>query len=216
MLRNTILLYISVILLSCNTEKRYANYKETVGTITSYSKSSSSNPVLSALITGDSNDHSSSSWSIYSFTVKRKLNEYSPDEGEKKPYYDFTIYGENTYGQIGEKFIIKYDPKAYDNTHSFLVRYKPVFMDNEKTVSTMGKITKIYGKDALYKNAIAIEFGYRALTKDSVESPYIKYQYLVPGLNIDSMKFYMNTGKEFKVLYSPENPKRAIIYYDQK
>ncbi|MES2513786.1 MAG: hypothetical protein V4580_06550 [Bacteroidota bacterium] len=210
--------YLSLILLlSCSTQKKYTNYTETVATITGHSNRAASNSMVVGLIKGDTDAHNSYRGSIYTFTVKRKVNEHTPDEGEKNPDYDFTMYGEDACGEIGEKFVVKYDPHAYDNFHSFLIRYRPVFLDDEKTIATTGRISKIYGKDALYQNAIALEFTYtgNAGENDTLKTAYTKYQYVAPGFNLDSMNVHLKTGKAFKVLYSPENPKRAILYYDQ-
>ena len=202
-------LILELILISCDTQKRYVNYKESVATITSFGEPSGLFPL----------SHNNVTWANYMFSVKRKVTQYDPDDDL---CYDFKIYGrENacSHSEIGEKFVVKYDAKVYDNFHSFLVLCKPLFLDDEKTITTKGTIVTTYGKDRLREGMIAILFQYNIptlnQTGDTVQTSFIKYQYLVPKLNIDTIKADIKTGKKFKVLYNVENPKRAIIYYNQ-
>jgi hypothetical protein len=215
-----LVLLILFILVSCATEKRYANYKESVATIVDFGHPTISTPVVDALL-GTSSSNTSLEWSNYAFTVKRKVNEYNPDD---TTCYDFKIYGEElAYSdkdvEIGEKFAVKYDPQKYDNDHSYLVLCKPIFLENEKTITTKGKIISFYGIDRMRDRMIGVRFQYNIptlnQTGDTILTPYTKYQYLVPKLNIGSIKADIKTSKEFKVLYSAENPKRAILYYTQ-
>ncbi|MCW3070763.1 MAG: hypothetical protein JWO44_653 [Bacteroidetes bacterium] len=208
-----------LILISCNTERRYANYKEGVATIVDFGHPTVSTPVVDAIF-GTSSTTTSLEWSNYAFTVKRKVNEYNPDD---TTCYDFKIYGEElAYSkkdvEIGEKFVVKYDPKIYDNDHSYLVLYQPVFLENEKTIATKGKIIKLHGIDRMRDRTIGIRFQYTISSLNQTGDTtltYTKYQYLPAKLNIDSIKADIKTNKEFNVLYSVENPKRAILYYSQ-
>lgn len=208
-----------LVLISCATEKRYANYKEGVATITSYGQQSGSNPLLVTLVTGETQSHSHITWTNYSFTIRKKITEYDPDD---TTCYNFKIHGKDvasSHSEIGDKFVVKYDPKEYDNFHNFLVLCKPLFLPDEKTITTKGKIVVTYGKDRLRNGMIAVRFQYNIpvlnRTGDTTLTPYMKYQYLVPKLNIDSIKADIKANREFKVLYSVENPKRAILYYSQ-
>ena len=211
--------YFSLIFLlfGCSSQRKYLNYKETIATIIDYDKLPATNDIVSGLISGSMVNTNDYKWTNYTFTVKRRIEESSDYENQTMfQYYDFTISGQaSSRWEIGEKFIVKYDPKKYDNDHNYLIYYRPIFLDNEKTVSSKGKILKIHGKDKINGEGIGITFEYLVIPPisnltDSLSNHFTKYQYLPPETNIDSLK--TNMTKEYKVLYSVENSKRAILY----
>ena len=123
-----------------------------------------------------------------------------------------------------------------DNDHNYLLYYKPLFLENEKTFLSKGTISVIHGKDRIHGGAIGITFYFcfktlkpdekvgvgndikiipiikDGIVSDSVTICLTKYQYLPPTTNIDTLK--KNLSKEYKVLYSPSNPRRAILFLD--
>lgn len=114
--------------------------------------------------------------------------------------YDYWGYYNNTL-VIGDKFIIRYDNKRPKKSKVLLER--PIFLNNEKTITTNGKITRIkkYSKKAVYFEYIANGKLYtriQCLPND--------YKNLYPSLV---------EGKEYQIDYWVDNPQRAIIYLDK-
>ena len=227
-----LMIFLYVFLIGCSINNKM-RYKETIATICNYERYDRTNPFIDGLISGSMLNTNDLKWSNYSFTIKKELNEYYNDEGAKSIPYEIELWGEDYGGfEIGEKFIVKYDAKKLDNDHSHLIYYRPVFLDNEKTKTTKGRIKTIHGKDKQNEGAVGITFEYcyiiqkgeiKAVNKqdtllnhnyiissDSIKLCYSRYQYLSPNTNIDSLK--SNLTKEYKVIYSIDNPKRAILY----
>lgn len=191
-----------LILISCNTQKKYLRYKESVATITDKRELSPTNPVLVTIVTGETMNTNGVSWSDYVFTA---------DNGKEYGGEDLAGF------DPGEKFVVMYDTTKRDNDHSYLVYYKPLFLEGEKTVQCKGKIARVYWKDRQRQGALATIITYSIKlpttgTNDSSIVNFKRYQYFSPTTSIDSLKKYPN--KEYRVLYSPENPKRAILYLD--
>ena len=201
-----LLLLILFFIISCSVKKEI-RYKETIATICNNERYDRTNPLAVGLISGSMVNTNDLIWSNYTFTVNGKQ-----------------YWGEGYSGySIGEKFIVKYDSTKLDNDHNRLIYYKPLFLNSEKTEITKGKIKIVHGKDRLNNGAIGITFEYCFLCKkckaikgtstidtNEIKVCYSRYQYLPPKTNIDSLK--KNINQEYKVIYSIENPKRAIIY----
>ncbi len=201
-----LLILIPVFIISCSVRKEM-RYKETIATIYNYEHYDRINPLIVGLISGSMINTNDLIWSSYSFIVNGKK-----------------YWGDGHSGfSIGEKFIVRYDSTKLDNDHNYLIYYKPLFLNKEKTEITKGKIKIIHGKDIFEKGAVGITFEYCFLSKKSktftdtsmidtneIKVCYSRYQYLPPKTNIDSLK--KNINQEYKVIYSIENPKRAILY----
>lgn len=217
------IIYIAIVFLlffvCCDSSRKTLRYKETIATIKSNEKYSPVKPFVAGLISGSMINTNDLSWTNYTFNVNG--NEYG---------------GEATSGlYVGEKFIVKYDTSKLDNDHNFLITYKPIFLKTEKTGCITGKIKTIFGKTG---STIRVTFQYCVPYKksnidsvmhlgknisleplydntdnlDSIKVCFIKTQYLDPMTKVDDFKKKLN--KEYKVLYSIENPKRAILYMD--
>ena len=187
----------------CNTYEKNLRYKASIATITNHRGLPESNGIVETLITGEPANTNNVTWSDYVFTA----------------YNGKQYGGEDLSGfDPGERFIVMYDTAKLDNDHSYLVYYKPLFLDEEKTIQSTGKIKEVYGKDRSRQGAIGVRITYQHKlplngANDSIVN-FTKYQYLPPNTSIDSLKKYPN--KEYRLLYSAENPKRAILYLDSQ
>ena len=203
----------------CNSPRKILRYKETIATIKSNGKYDRIKPLFSGLISGSMLNTNDLNWTNYTFNVNGV--EYG---------------GEATSGlYFGEKFIVKYDSSKLDNDHNFLILYKPIFLYNEKIGCTLGKIKTIFGNTGstirvtfqycipykksnidsimyLDKNMSLASLYDNSNNSDSINLCFIKTQYLEPITNVGDLRKKMN--KEYKVLYSIDNPKRAILYID--
>jgi hypothetical protein len=112
------------------------------------------------------------------------------------------------YNVIGEKYVIKYDinnPKKKK-----IISYKPIFLEDEKTVLTKGTIKDIYyTRRSLFKkqSTYGVCFEYNI-----GEEIFKKRQAIEPG---KYEKKYLDSLRSNKVMcdieYWIDNPKRAII-----
>jgi len=103
-----------------------------------------------------------------------------------------------------EKFVLLYDKS---NPSKYIVYYdKPVFLDNEPYVETIGTIVR--KSPLVWDNGI--EFSY--MVKDTT---YTKFQEIGAIIGEKSMRRQfpdLKKGDQYKVKYSPNNPQRAVIY----
>lgn len=156
---------------------------------------------------------------VYSFsepTINKAVETYavvkefkSKAGSGRNAVYEYSVNGEvfsfwgyyNNTLVIGDKFIVMYDcekPKE-----SKVVLDKPIFLENEKTINSKGKITrvKIYSKKAVYFEYVANGELY---TRIQCLPNDFKVQY--PALSEE---------KEYQIVYWADNPQRAIIYLDK-
>lgn len=114
--------------------------------------------------------------------------------------YDFWGYYNNTL-IIGDKFIIECDDKKPEKSKIYID--KPLFLGNEKTIKTTGKITRVknYSKKAVYFEYVANG------------GLYTRIQCLPD--NYKKLYSDITEGGEYLVEYWSKNPQRAIIYLDK-
>lgn len=113
--------------------------------------------------------------------------------------FNFWGYYNNTM-VIGDKFVLVYDSEK--PVESKVIHDKPIFLEKEKTITTVGIVTRIksYGKKAVYFEYIADGGLYTR-----IQCLPDNYSTLYPTLS---------EGREYKIVYWQDNPQRAIIHLD--
>ena len=136
-----------------------------------------------------------------------------------KPYIKYEYYVGNkkyqglsveylSWAPNGEKYLLIYDslyPEDQKNVH--LITDYPVFLPEEVTNYTVGKITDILITKR--KHLVTFDYEYTLLGKT-----YQRIQFL-EGSNPLINYPQLSNGAEFLVEYWVENPQRAIIYIDK-
>lgn len=105
---------------------------------------------------------------------------------------------------IGEKYKVKYDSQNPEKR--VVLTESPVFLDDELTRTTKGKITKF--SLTSHKGRTGFIFKYKISNKDFIKAQTIQsnYKEQYPDLK---------EGNSYEVEYWEQNPERAIIYLDK-